>query len=204
VAFGSLEHLQSSMSAAGNGMSGSGWLWLVSDQIGGLGIVATYGAGTLLVRSRTQQIPPIHDELMQSSEPEASHAPLESAPSRLSASPPHTSSPLSGMSLRQSNFIEPSTPSRIMSSLPSWQELDVPEPSRANSLVAGYVTHNDRRGEYLNPLLCISIHEHAWIGSGYGVWGKRDYLKAFWSVVDWGKVAGHFNHWIAMHSKQNT
>lgn len=42
-------------------------------------------------------------------------------------------------------------------------------------------------GQNLIPLLCISVHEHAWI-TDYGVWGKEEYLKRFWGAVNWEKV----------------
>ncbi|KZO93236.1 manganese and iron superoxide dismutase, partial [Calocera viscosa TUFC12733] len=42
-------------------------------------------------------------------------------------------------------------------------------------------------GQDLNPIMCISVHEHAWLHD-YGVWGKEEYLKRFWAVVDWNKV----------------
>lgn len=44
-------------------------------------------------------------------------------------------------------------------------------------------------GETLYPLFCVSVHEHAWISAGYGVWGKEEWLKKFWTVLDWGKVS---------------
>lgn len=44
-------------------------------------------------------------------------------------------------------------------------------------------------GEVLYPLFCISVHEHAWMAAGYGVWGKEEWLKKFWTVLDWGKVS---------------
>jgi len=44
-------------------------------------------------------------------------------------------------------------------------------------------------GETLYPLFCISVHEHCWISAGYGVWGKEDWLKQFWTVLDWDKVS---------------
>lgn len=42
------------------------------------------------------------------------------------------------------------------------------------------------------PLFCLSVHEHAWMGAGLGVWGKEEYLKRFWSVVDWEKISQTF------------
>jgi superoxide dismutase, Fe-Mn family len=44
-------------------------------------------------------------------------------------------------------------------------------------------------GEMLCPLFCVSVHEHAWMSAGYGVWGKEEWLKKFWSVLDWDKVS---------------
>jgi len=57
-----------------------------------------------------------------------------------------------------------------------------------------------RRGEYLNPLLCISVHEHAWMSSGYGVWGKEEYIKKFWTAVDWERVTGHYLYWSRLQN----
>jgi superoxide dismutase, Fe-Mn family len=45
------------------------------------------------------------------------------------------------------------------------------------------------KGETLHPLFCVSVHEHAWMSAGYGVWGKEEYLKRFWSCLDWGLIA---------------
>jgi len=45
------------------------------------------------------------------------------------------------------------------------------------------------KGETLHPLFCVSVQEHAWMSAGYGVWGKEEYLKRFWSCLDWELVA---------------
>ncbi|KAF9468799.1 hypothetical protein BDZ94DRAFT_1317388 [Collybia nuda] len=47
-------------------------------------------------------------------------------------------------------------------------------------------------GETLFPLFCVSVHEHAWISAGYGVWGKEEWLKKFWTVLDWAKVSNAY------------
>lgn len=49
-------------------------------------------------------------------------------------------------------------------------------------------------GDDLTPLFCISVHEHAWMPD-YGVWGKEEYLKRFWTVLDWGKVSNLYERW---------
>lgn len=53
--FDSLPAFKSAFSAAALGMVSSGWLWLVRDQTGRLGIVPTFGAGTVLVQDRMQR-----------------------------------------------------------------------------------------------------------------------------------------------------
>jgi len=44
-------------------------------------------------------------------------------------------------------------------------------------------------GQRLAPIFCVSVHEHAWMSAGLGIWGKEDYLKRFWTVLDWKKVS---------------
>lgn len=51
----------------------------------------------------------------------------------------------------------------------------------------------EKIGTQLYPLFCLSVHEHAWLSAGYGIWGKEEYLKRFWTVLDWGKVSNAFN-----------
>jgi len=46
-------------------------------------------------------------------------------------------------------------------------------------------------GQSLIPLLCVSVHEHAWL-LDYGVWGKEEYMRRFWDVINWDKVDGLF------------
>jgi Fe-Mn family superoxide dismutase len=52
-------------------------------------------------------------------------------------------------------------------------------------------------GETLFPLFCISVHECAWITAGYGVWGKEEWLKHFWTVLDWSKVSQAYGKWVS-------
>lgn len=39
----------------------------------------------------------------------------------------------------------------------------------------------------VNPLLCLSVQEHAWL-LDHGIWGKEEYIKHFWSFVNWARV----------------
>lgn len=60
---------------------------------------------------------------------------------------------------------------------------------------AGEMNISDK-GETLHPLFCVSVHEHAWMCAGYGVWGKEEYLKRFWSCLDWKSVGEAYNAFI--------
>lgn len=65
--FGSFPEMCLAFSSAAYGMAGSGWVWLVTDQHRNLGVVPTYGAGTVIVQNRLQQgkhflLPSINDQ----------------------------------------------------------------------------------------------------------------------------------------------
>ncbi|KAH8105502.1 Manganese/iron superoxide dismutase [Cristinia sonorae] len=51
---------------------------------------------------------------------------------------------------------------------------------------------NHKVGDVLFPLLCLSIHEHAWLSAGHGIWGKEEYVKKFWKAVNWGQVSSAY------------
>ena len=55
--YGSLPQLKLALSSAAMGMFSSGFVWLVKDEHGRLGIVPTYGTGTVLVHQRQQRGP---------------------------------------------------------------------------------------------------------------------------------------------------
>lgn len=42
-------------------------------------------------------------------------------------------------------------------------------------------------GIEITPLLCVNLWEHVWVPD-YGVFGKRDYLEAWWNKIDWSSV----------------
>jgi Fe-Mn family superoxide dismutase len=79
----------------------------------------------------------------------------------------------------RSSFLLNQTPSSV------WDEaleaMDIPMPRTKVDMM--------NIGETLYPLFCLSVHEHCWMSAGYGVWGKEDWLKQFWTVLDWDKVS---------------
>lgn len=182
--YGSLAQLQSSFSAATLGMVSSGWMWLVTDADGQLGIVPTFGAGTLLVR--TSEASPAFEEwrsvvgepTLQFTEGSKTRLP----PFNFSAKS-HSASPLTGAPLGGQPSIDPHTPARSMS-----QHFATPRGLYKGLDLDGSRADPKKLGNTLFPLLCVSVHEHAWISAGYGVWGKEEYMKRFWSVVDWQTV----------------
>jgi superoxide dismutase len=46
----------------------------------------------------------------------------------------------------------------------------------------------DSLRQMLYLLFCVSVHEHAWMATGYSVWGKERYLDRFWMCLDWAAV----------------
>ncbi|SNX88099.1 related to Superoxide dismutase [Melanopsichium pennsylvanicum] len=65
--FGSFPEMCLAFSSAAYGMASSGWVWLVTDQNRNLGVVPTFGSGTVIVQSRMQQgkhflLPSINDQ----------------------------------------------------------------------------------------------------------------------------------------------
>ena len=65
--FGSFPDMCLAFSSAAYAMAASGWVWLVTDQHKNLGVVPTFGAGTVVVQNRIQQgkhfgLPSINDQ----------------------------------------------------------------------------------------------------------------------------------------------
>ncbi len=196
--FGGLENLKSTVSATAMGMISSGWVWLATDQEGRLAVLPTFGAGTLLVRSRVQTLPGLSPVLMEafgdrSTEPGAPSGPkyLLTRRSALgnAVTSPTTTSPASGI-ISSAPRIDPHTPARSMLTSPP-SIFDTAETLLRAQVNSPAVTRKEyyEVGSRLCPLFCVSIHEHAWMSAGYGVWGKKEYLKRFWTVLDWSKVS---------------
>ncbi|KZT62371.1 manganese and iron superoxide dismutase [Calocera cornea HHB12733] len=159
--YGNVQQFISYMSAAAMGMVGSGWVWLVIDAQGRLATVATYGAGTMLIRARAQANPMGSRDL-----------------------------PLFGGAWEGERAGAP----RPL--LPRRKALRSPDGSGVVQLPLTADAANFKFfGQSLNPIMCISVHEHAWLHD-YGVWGKEEYLKRFWTVLDWDKVSRYHRKWL--------
>jgi len=188
---GSLADLKTYVASAAQGMhsggGAGGFVWLVTDALGRLGVVATYGAGTLLVAERRQSLltpegaelggvyqpatPPPSDQPPPSSSGRAQHAKPASAQARALSTSARASGPV--------------RPTNVWS-----------DPPNAGAVTGGagmYAASEapaalDALGRTLYPLFCVSVHEHAWMAAGYGVWGMETYLERFWTCLDWAAV----------------
>jgi len=157
--FGSIHQFISYMSAAAMGMMGSGWVWLVIDSQNRLATIATYGAGTMLVRER-QQVHP-----WGAGEP-----------------------PLLGGAGK----------SEVQGESPTVAQKEKADVGVFEREITMSTNNFEWYGVNLNPIMCISVHEHAWLHD-YGVWGKETYLKRFWAVCDWVKISENHNHWVNLN-----
>ncbi|KAI9510961.1 hypothetical protein F5148DRAFT_472233 [Russula earlei] len=161
--------------------------------------VATYGAGTLLVNERRQLLAPEYGgtELGGVYVPAETAAPQHGAPqprrptvpnSGLTPPPLHADPPPGARTLSMSARV-----SRFQNGAPRPTNLwdDGPSGGLAGMGTGGMPDGQaslDTLGQTLYPLFCVSVHEHAWMAAGYGVWGKETYLERFWSCLDWGAV----------------
>jgi len=201
---GSLGMLKSKVSSTVLGMTSCGYVWFVTDQSGITAVVPTFASGTLLVRSRRQQTPFGNFTLGKSRRALAATK-QDSNPVAESASGTSPNSPTSG-TFHSSLPLNPSTPSRALhtsrSYLADFSFPTTPADIYSESMVhqGSYVGNKTfdltTLGETLFPLFCISVHERAWISAGYGVWGKEEWLKHFWTVLDWSKVSEAYKTWV--------
>ncbi|TFK29324.1 hypothetical protein FA15DRAFT_664252 [Coprinopsis marcescibilis] len=220
---GSLSQLKSSFSAAAMGMFTNGWVWFVSDQRGITGILPTFGPGTLLVRSRKHMASGergliFGDSMRDGLESSPPDAPSESdvLPSDVTpptsptpkTQPPGTwpSSPVSGVS----TSTLPPTPNplgpRFIHTSRVLRDVDPSSKSTLFGVANRDTSPGDAAtiktvGQVLFPLFCVPVYEHSWMSAGYGVWGKEEWLKQLWSVIDWEKVSQSYN--VARASQAN-
>ncbi|SPO31979.1 related to Superoxide dismutase [Ustilago trichophora] len=90
--FGSFPEMCLAFSSAAYGMAGSGWVWLVTDQHRNLGVVPTFGSGTVIVQNRLQQgkhflLPSINDQSTGSPDTAKNNTLSSSSPSERPSRP---------------------------------------------------------------------------------------------------------------------
>jgi len=206
--FGSLEHFKSTFSAAAMGLSSSGWIWFTCDNKGLTGVVPTFGTGTLLVRSRSLVSPAAPFVLGESiGRSDSKHS--SSTQTRWNQPPP--ASPASGLTPppSQSSPQKPTTPplrnihttSALASSgtnVFNGKPVGLHGMDYDGNLFEGSegVLNVSNIGLTVYPLFCVSVYEHAWLSAGYGIWGKEEYLKKFWTVLDWKKVSDAYRKFV--------
>lgn len=190
--FGELDQLKSTFSAVAMGMFGSGWVWLVCDKAGSLAVVPTFGTGTLLISSRERVQRRVEPGLVIGEEVATKPRPVIPGAS--------ASSPTSGASHTLPPSHPPQTREFSLSAAArnggmNYQAASILDRGRPNSYMPSQPS-DLAHGEMLYPLLCLSVHEHAWVSAGYGVWGKEEYLRRFWSVVNWKQASKHLGVYV--------
>ncbi|KAI0260935.1 Manganese/iron superoxide dismutase [Gloeopeniophorella convolvens] len=190
TSFGSLQELKDHVAAAARGLAASGFVWLVTDAHGRLGVVATHAAGTLLAADRRQDAVELGGVYQPAAATEA-HGSLASAPpaspaSGLAPPPPRAGPPTGARAL--STAVRTGAPRATN----VWAEPGTGAEDAGVLFGADGGVKLDELGRALYPLFCVSVHEHAWLAAGYGVWGKDAYLARFWSCLDWAAVRGMY------------
>jgi hypothetical protein len=81
-----------------------------------------------------------------------------------------------------------SRPANVWSDPPSYAAHTGAGTGNSNGVTDGSSTTLVSLGQTLFTLFCVSVHEHAWMAGGYGVWGMERYLERFWTCLDWEAV----------------
>ncbi|KAF7433477.1 hypothetical protein PC9H_005429 [Pleurotus ostreatus] len=202
--WGSFPNFVDTFVNAASGMSSAGFLWFVCDTRGNTAILPTLGSGTLLIRSRSYINPDqglIAGESMQQEWDGADDFDAPTPAPLQKSTPPGVfpSSPLSGASGSPSAQMPNQPLARYLHS--SSAVANTPSYYDPSTYVSPSKVELINVGEKLLPLFCVSLHEHAWLSAGYGVWGKEQWLKEFWTVLDWGKVSQMYEkHWTKMRN----
>ena len=191
-----MPRLKSSFSAAALGMFSNGWVWFVTDPAGELGVLPTFGPSTLLIRSRENmnyadgvlgednvghRTPP--------SLPRTPYSPFSKTP------PPPSMMPSSAGS--GSGISRPTTPpqNRFIHSAMDFAPSNLYEYSGPKDVTSNTsIDRFQKVGDVIYPLFCVPVYEHAWMSAGFGIWGKENWLKEFWTVLDWEKVSKAYDH----------
>ncbi|KAJ3902893.1 Manganese/iron superoxide dismutase [Lentinula edodes] len=213
---GSLAQLKSSFSAAATGLFTSGYVWFVTDAAGNTGVVPTFGPGSVLVRSQIgdplEEDDPYYGEWVKELEGMQKEAEAQvdgedgngeengegegeedNLLTRYTTPPTTLSHPTAFNLLTSSSPSSPTSPTS--SSTPPPLSTSPSASSRPRSTTRSQsLTLTATAGDTLYPLFCVSVHEHAWLSAGYGVWGKERWVRGFWDVVDWGKVSRAYEY----------
>jgi superoxide dismutase, Fe-Mn family len=170
-------------------MAGSGYVWLVTDNSGQLAVLPTFAAGTLLVRARQQTTPnsgPILGEIFGH---QAASGSTTSPTSPASGVVPPSASPTTPPHARA---FSTTTTARAESLLSSYDPSD-PTALADTPLTPVPKSRNLRNmGDIIWPLFALPVLEHCGMSAGFGVWGQEEWIRKFWTVLDWKKVSDAF------------
>ncbi|CAH7684892.1 hypothetical protein BY996DRAFT_367481 [Phakopsora pachyrhizi] len=224
--YGSITQFISYFSNAAMGMSTSGYIWLVCDQDGNLGICATYGGGTILVQNREQRgdwpmairsssigldgngrpTPENKDGIKPDSVARTNELGISESDTNLTsnseASEDFTKSTSTShkefVSFTDSLFASPTPAPKSSSNIEVNSFKSKPPLNRA---ITRKSANPAERFNHIHPLMNLMVAERAYLPD-YGVWGKELYLRNFWKCVDWSKVENSFESRLPKSSFQ--
>lgn len=170
------------------------YVWLVTDPSGNLGVVGTYAGGTVLVKERHQMGHGAYagrDLRVLGERVEVEGSGEGAVPATASASESPETSAWEAVSSPASRSNKGSSSSSSSSSAATLLSEGALSPS--SILSAGLSAHHGARvGQSLHPLACISVHPHCYLAD-YGLWGRDEYVRKWWTAVDWKKVEDAFD-----------
>lgn len=170
--------------------SSGAYVWLVTDRAGNLGVVGTYAGGTVLVKERAQtgygsyagkDLRVLGEQVEVVDEAPEAAAAAEGAESKGQEQPDE----------QPATAWKTVTPARPAGSSGaanaggmdiSASAQEIMSAARSSSSVEAAAV-----GASLHPLACISVHPHCYL-EDYGLWGRDEYVRRWWSKVDWAKV----------------
>ncbi|KAM0752868.1 hypothetical protein T439DRAFT_323477 [Meredithblackwellia eburnea MCA 4105] len=186
----SLPTLISRFSAQASGLhpSSGAYLWLATDQQGNIGVLGTYAGGTLLVHQRQQMGNTLNSNGTVLGE----------------LSPEQQSSTSAGVEADSVDAADSPTPEKSGKS--SWKTVPSKPLARKSGQDGGIVTNLvsglslssgsvGKPGQKVLPLACLSVHPHCYMHD-YGLWGREEYVKRWWSQLDWQKVEDSYAKFV--------
>ncbi|KAL7412170.1 hypothetical protein BDY24DRAFT_416356 [Mrakia frigida] len=189
ASFGSSTGLEQTLLGTAEGMTTSGWLWLVQEERNssdGLSLISVSGPGTLLVH-KARPVASLPNLGLTSPDGyiygEQHHA---SAVSNLLAQDVESRASL----LNETSSLLPALP---FSNAYSPTSMTNASPAPSFGDLVGF-----RR---IVPLAVLSMNESAWMVD-HGVWGKEEYVKAWLRAVDWEMVESRMFYTGGQEGKQ--
>ena len=163
-------------------MMGSGWLWLAFDQLGRVVIVGTYGPGTIVATRgqdrryvRLREL--VGEDVLDVDAAGGARGPGGRSGPTIDFSAAYTDTMGASLTGSEKEMKKEFTPER------GWRP--------SGGAGAGQSADVLSTADELFPLMCLSVHERAYMRE-YGLFGKGAYVDAMWGSFDWSNADSHY------------